>query len=306
MKRLLITALMLGLIGTAACSQGEKTTGAPAAESTSEAEETVLIRVNTDGLGEIAVAEDGGVPEFDEEFPMSSAFTHVKKGSAFALSARGQEDYQFIKWTKDGEYYSGEADIAPVAEADAEYIAVFGMSNGFDGPAVTDIGDAKTMADILALPYHAQSTRENCFACVFELDGVMYRAVSFISPETAEQIFSLDFDDPEYEEKWSGIIAPLPIDRMDALMDLVPPQEELDAYAGKTAGELLDEGWMFSWFNAEDKEAGLEHGLFTYKVSLEGEVKTGEEFDEDSIRPLTVTKVTYDGLGDITADLEEG
>ena len=115
---------------TAAASESETTAEVPetpeeAGESSSDGEGMVLVTVNTDGLGEIALSETGEKPEFDEEYPMSSAFTHVAKGKTIALSARGQEDYQFVKWMQDGAYYSAEADITPAVEADTEFVAVF-------------------------------------------------------------------------------------------------------------------------------------------------------------------------------------
>ncbi len=297
MKNTLISVVISVLIAacTAAC------TANPAAPA---AGETVLVRINTDGPGEIAFSEDGQAPVFDEEFPSSSAFTHVAKGSVLALSARGQDDYLFVKWMKDGQYYSGDADITPAVEEDTEFIAVFGMSSGFEGPAVNDIGDAKTMADVLALPCWSQSVTGEYFVYTFDLNGRMYRAVANLSADTADALFALDFDDPDYDRKHNEITAPLAIDRLDCLTDMIPPQEELDAYAGKTVGDLLDSGWSMSWYNLEDLEAGLEYGLFAYTVTLEGEPDRSGETDDDTIRPMTVTSVTYDRLGDDTADLE--
>lgn len=290
----------------AGAAETAETAEAPEPSPEDAADEMVLIRINTDGPGEIAFSEDGQTPVFNEEFPASSAFTHVAKGSAVALSARGQENYRFVKWMQDGQYYSGDADIAPTVEEDTEFIAVFGMSSGFEGPAVTDIGDAKTMADVLPLPCWSQSVTGEYFVYTFDLNGLMYRAVANLSPDTADALFALDFEDPEYDRKHNEITAPLPIDRLDCLTDMIPPQEELDAYAGKTIGELLDSGWSMSWFNLEDMEAGMEKGLFAYTVAFEGEPDRSGEIDDDTVRPMTVTAVTYDRLGDDTADLEAG
>ena len=215
---------------TAAASESETTAEVPktpeeAGESSSDGEGMVLVTVNTDGLGEIALSETGEKPEFDEEFPMSSAFTHVAKGKTIALSARGQEDYQFVKWMQDGAYYSAEADITPAVEADTEFVAVFLMSTGYEGPAAENMADAKTMGDVLALPHYEIATGEKYFAYIFEHDNTMYRAVSFITPEIFDQLFDLDFDDPEYNKKYNAIAAPLLIDRMDNLTEMIPAQE---------------------------------------------------------------------------------
>ena len=298
---------------TAAASESETTAEVPetpeeAGESSSDGEGMVLVTVNTDGLGEIALSETGEKPEFDEEFPMSSAFTHVAKGKTIALSARGQEDYQLVKWMQDGAYYSAEADITPAVEADTEFVAVFLMSTGYEGPAAENMADAKTMGDVLALPHYEIATGEKYFAYIFEHDNTMYRAVSFITPEIFDQLFDLDFDDPEYNKKYNAIravsfitpeifdqlfdldfddpeynkkynaiAAPLPIDRMDNLTEMIPAQEELDKYVGKTAGDLIDEGWSYSSYNLEDMAFDMYHGLFMYTVILDGTIENSEE-----------------------------
>ena len=295
---------------TAAASESETTAEVPetpeeAGESGSDGEGMVLVTVNTDGLGEIALSETGEKPEFDEEFPMSSAFTHVAKGKTIALSARGQEDYQFVKWMQDGAYYSAEADITPAVEADTEFVAVFLMSTGYEGPAAENMADAKTMGDVLALPHYEIATGEKYFAYILEHDNTMYRAVSFITPEIFDQLFDLDFDDPEYNKKYNAIAAPLPIDRMDNLTEMIPAQEELDKYVGKTAGDLIDEGWSYSSYNLEDMAFDMYHGLFMYTVILDGTIENSEELDEADIRPLPVKSITWAGIGNGTSDLEQ-
>ncbi|MBO5504023.1 MAG: hypothetical protein J5969_06035 [Lachnospiraceae bacterium] len=269
-------------------------------------ENMILVRVNTDGLGEIAISETGDTPVFEEQFPVSSSFTHVEKGTVIALSARQQDDSRFVKWTRNGEYYSDEADITATIDEEVEFIAVFGMSSGFDGPAVSDVADAKTMADVLALPSYAYSTMDKYFVYTFELKGTMYRAIAELPDGFADQIFALDFSDPQYDEKHNALVAPLPISRLDCLTDMIPPQEELDALKGKTFGDLLDDGWSYGWYyNLEDKVVGMNSGLFSYSVGFDGTIEAGTEVDDETLRPLIVTSVTYDTLGNITADLEE-
>jgi hypothetical protein len=92
---------------------------------------------------------------------------------------------------------------------------------------------------------------------------------------------------------------------IDNLTEMIPSEEELSANHGKTIGELLDNGWRFWSCNTEDRECGLYHGLFSYAVSYDGTIPAGTEIDENSVRDLTVVSVRYDGLGNISADLEE-
>ena len=291
---------------TAAASESETTAEVPetpeeAGESSSDGEGMVLITVNTDGLGEIALSETGEKPEFDEEFPMSSAFTHVAKGKTIALSARGQEDYQFVKWMQDGAYYSAEADITPAVEADTEFVAVFLMSTGYEGPAAENMADAKTMGDVLALPHYEIATGETYFAYIFEHDNTMYRAVSFITPEIFDQLFDLDFDDPEYEKAYRELVSPLPVKAIENLTEGMPTQEEAEQYLGKTGQELMDDGWTVQFYNLEDMQFGMYYGPYSYAITFEGEVKDPENFDEyTDMGGLTVAAITCDGIGDAT------
>ena len=161
------------------------------------------------------------------------------------------------------------------------------------------------MGDVLALPHYEIATGEKYFAYIFEHDNTMYRAVSFITPEIFDQLFDLDFDDPEYNKKYNAIAAPLPIDRMDNLTEMIPAQEELDKYVGKTAGDLIDEGWSYSSYNLEDMAFDMYHGLFMYTVVLDGTIENSEELDEADIRPLPVKSITWAGIGNGTSDLEQ-
>lgn len=308
MKKMIVTlGLAASLIFTAACSGASGSSGSSASSTTeapAESDELVLVQVNTEGLGEIAVSTDGQTPVFDEEYPISSHVTNVPKGTTLKLAARPQEeDYQFVEWAKDGELYSEEAEITVTADADAEYIAVFAMASGYEGEPVDDIKDAKTMGDILALPSEAAGSTEEYYARAFKLHGTLYRAVASITPEISAQLFGLDYEDPDYEKKYNEIVAPLAIEQIDVVEDLALSQEELDALKGKTVGELMDQGWIYTWYNVEDKIIGMENGICSYVVSYEGEPDSGAENEEDVIRPVTVASVSWEGLGDIWADL---
>ena len=296
MRKYMTLGLALLMFGTA-CAQEE--------EQPEEQTERVLLQVNTEGMGEIAVASEGETLAFDEEYPISSSYLQTVPGTVVKVNARGQYEYVFVKWMKNGEYWTAESEAELTLDEDTELVAVFAPSTGYEGTPVEDISEAKTMADVLALPYYAAASTERFYAYVFELKGVLYRAVCNLSEETARQIFDLEFDDPEYQQKYNTIVAALPIEHIDNMMELVPAQEELDKYVGKTAGELLDEGWRLSWvYTDPEMGMGMEHGLFTYRMGYEGTYTPGDD-ENEAVRPLVVTSIEYDGIGDILADLME-
>ncbi len=134
---------------------------------------------------------------------------------------------------------------------------------------------------------------------VFEQDGVSYRAIASLTEELSEQLFGLDWEDPEHDEKQAALLAPIPIDRIENLTAQIPPQEELDKLVGKTGKELLDDGWNISGYNLDTMEFWMNKGLFNYTVIFDGKLEDSEDFyDYEAIQPLTVKSVTYSNVGD--------
>ena len=77
----------------------------------------------------------------------------------------------------------------------------------------------------------------------------------------------------------------------------------MDRIVGKNGGELLDDGWTLSGWNLQDMQFYMNHGLFSYLVTMEGEAADPDEFEDEDIRPFVVTAVSYQGFGD-TASLD--
>ena len=302
----LLASLMILALVTGCSKKAEPKQESESQAEASEAgeEEAVLIRVNTEGLGCVAYAEDGEEPVFDEEYPVQSIATTVAKGTKLTLTCKADEGWAFSKWTRNGEFVSSDATITITADEDAEYIAAFGMGSGYEGEAVSDVSEAKTLADVLPLPSLASFYSEQYYVYAFELNGNSYRAVVELSKEESEALWSLEFDDPEYDQKLNDIIAPLEITRIDDLTAMVPAQEELDKLIGKTGADLLADGWSCSGYNVEDHILYMDHEMFTYEVGYEGEVDTSIEDYNELLKDLKVTSVTYAGLGDISADFQ--
>ena len=82
---------------------------------------------------------------------------------------------------------------------------------------------------------------------------------------------------------------------------MIPPQEELDKYVGKTGQDLLDDGWTEGYgYNLDDMVFWLYKGPFAYDVVFESDQKYENTDDFDvwkTIAPLKIKSVTYKGLG---------
>jgi len=182
-----------------------------------------------------------------------------------------------------------------------------GNSSNSETPAAVssgvDTASFKTMSDIFALNPEEKERgfMDTDFYYVFELDGVIYRARGILTPEQTDQIFDLEFDDPDYETKYREITGPVVIEQFENLTEMIPPQEELDRYVGKTGQDLLDDGWTEGYgYNLDDMEFWLYKGPFAYNVVFESDQKYENTDDFDvwkTIAPLKIKSVTYKGLG---------
>ena len=124
--------------------------------------------------------------------------------------------------------------------------------------------------------------------------------------ETSKALFALDFEDPDYQRKFTDLVSPLPITRIENLTAQIPSREALDALIGKTCEELLNDGWTCEGWTLEGPELNelvfhLNHGPFAYGVTFDGAEDLPDDFNEADLKPLTVTSVTYSGIGDATA-----
>ena len=124
-----------------------------------------------------------------------------------------------------------------------------------------------------------------------------------ISYKTKSQaFFELSYDDPDYNRKRHDLLSPLKVVKIENISAAIPPQEELDKLVGKTGADLLNDGWISFSFEPVGKECYMQHGLFAFTVTFEGDVQAADEYDDETIKPLTVKSVIYEGLGD-PADL---
>lgn len=299
MKKTMAWALALLLAASLLSGCGTSGSQEPA-ESGQEADgEVVTIQVNIVGMGQLAAAETGEELEFDEEFPAQSIVRNVAPGTQLTLAAKPDEGYKLVRWTLDGQEVSREEQITVTAEADGEYIAVFGPVGTSDQPV--DLEAAETMGELMGLPDYGTGFNDTRFVYVFEQDGNYYRAFADLSPELSQALFDLDFSDEEYEAKRAELVASLPIAALEDLTAMTPTQEELDQLIGKTGGDLVDDGWTGSGYNLDEGIFYMDYGPFAYEVAFEEAMPDRDVLDEDqdqAIRDLTVKSVTCTGLGD--------
>ncbi len=85
----------------------------------------ITVSINTEGLGHFNVLTDGDTYETGDDYMTTSMILNLYEPAAYTLSARGDEGWEFVKWTKNGEDLSTEPDITVEFAESAEYLAVF-------------------------------------------------------------------------------------------------------------------------------------------------------------------------------------
>lgn len=87
---------------------------------------TIFVTINTEGLGNISYAEGTETPEVDEEYPYQSAQINLKEPTTHTFLAwTKDEDWQFKKWTKNGEDFAVTPQITVPLDESADFVAVF-------------------------------------------------------------------------------------------------------------------------------------------------------------------------------------
>ena len=104
-------------------------------------EATILVTINTEGMGNIAYAEGEGAPEADPEMPFQSAQINLEKPETYTILAWPQSGYLFVKWQKDGADFSTEAQITVELNESADYVAVFEEDSDWQNPVMNFVGN---------------------------------------------------------------------------------------------------------------------------------------------------------------------
>lgn len=134
---------------------------------------------------------------------------------------------------------------------------------------------------------------------------VVYKVVAPMTDKQYEEYNNIDYSDEKAEEKQLALLSTLPDVTVTDISDMIPTQEELDAYVGKTIGDLEDDGFYNSGWTGEP---GMGYSLYydgpVYycMVNLpEGAViEDMDDYSVNDIRALEIGSMEFLGLsGDI-------
>ncbi len=104
-------------------------------------EASIIVTINTEGMGNIEYAEGNQTPEIDTEYPYQSAQINLAEPTEYTFLAWPQDGNRFVKWTKDGADYSTDAQITLNLEETADFIAVFEEDPDWQNPVMNFVGE---------------------------------------------------------------------------------------------------------------------------------------------------------------------
>ncbi|MBR2533581.1 MAG: hypothetical protein IKE50_02215 [Erysipelotrichaceae bacterium] len=90
-------------------------------------EASIAVNINTEGLGQFTAVSDAE-DAFVAKEPVSSMILSLYEPTVYTLTAvsvEDGEDWTFVKWMKNGEDYSTEAEITVEFDGSADFVAVF-------------------------------------------------------------------------------------------------------------------------------------------------------------------------------------
>ncbi len=102
---------------------------------------TIVVKINTEGGGNIDWAEGDQAPEIDTEYPYQSAYIGLAEPKVHTFVAWPRTGYVFVKWTKNGEDFSTEPQITLLLDESADYVAVFEEDPGWQNPVMNFCGN---------------------------------------------------------------------------------------------------------------------------------------------------------------------
>ncbi|MBO6014840.1 MAG: hypothetical protein J6P48_05160 [Oscillospiraceae bacterium] len=172
-------------------------------------------------------------------------------------------------------------------------------------PAETDFSSVKTFGDLLSrYPEALQSgSMDNIFFYAFQTGDTVFRAVIEMPQDISDSYYDLDWFDDDHDVKRNELLAPLEIKAIENISEMAANEADVNAYIGKTGGDLLDDGFYLYFWNLETMEFGFTRGTASYNVVLDGAVAEADwdDFSDEDIRDMTVKSMTFEGVGDAAA-----
>ena len=163
------------------------------------------------------------------------------------------------------------------------------------------LSDAFASADLSSLNYGYD---DDTFVCVFQIGDAYYRTVAKMVDEVHEKTYGLDMSAEDYDEQFAATVGELEIlEAADITAELMS-QEDVEQYVGKTGQELVDAGFVFSYYNmygGEQTGADMDNGYYSYSFTFDTQVSEEQaETDSEGSLILDAVVVEAQSLGNLS------
>ena len=172
------------------------------------------------------------------------------------------------------------------------------------------LDNIKTMQDVFNLiptdDVTGKSIHNNHYVMIFKYMKNEYRVWAELTDAVYQQLFDLDFFDPDIDQKERDLVKDFDAQGLTNLTAAMPSEDDLKKYVGKTGQELVDMGFTCHGFMLwGDAEFYLDFGDYGYKATMNEKL---DSYDEDAsyeeiMAHLTVKKMECTGVGQNATDL---
>ena len=136
---------------------------------------------------------------------------------------------------------------------------------------------------------------------------VIYKVIAPMTAKQYEAYSNIGFDDEKAEEKQRAILGALTDVTVEDVADMVPTQEELDAYVGKTIGDMETDGFENTGWTGEP-ETGYSFfydGPVYYCLVTPAEgivIEDMDDYSANDIRAMEIGAVEFLGISSYILD----
>lgn len=104
-------------------------------------EASIIVHANTEGSGNIAYTEGEATPEIDPDAHFQSHQINLAEAKKHTFLAYPDAGSRFVKWTRNGEDFSTEAQITVLLDESADFVAVFEEDPDWQNPVMNFVGE---------------------------------------------------------------------------------------------------------------------------------------------------------------------
>ncbi len=180
----------------------------------------------------------------------------------------------------------------------------------YDGTYEYDGKTLKTIGDVLDIESAVVSrgSAGSLYVCAVATDSATFRAIANMPEDVEKQYYEADIFDDSYEDTITALVRDLEIAQLQDLSDRRLSSEQLEALAGKSGRELLDDGFECSGYSITEEETvfWVTKEPFEYTVHCNELLSQDEEIEDydTAFAGLTVKSMECTGFSYILTDVD--